>query len=126
MGYDWEEMDSVTVKLKRLYFEISVIGSTFRWLIMENVPIITAEIMFILFLIGFLVGTFALALVVKLIGGALKPTLPSVDAPVRKVVVRRRVVQTTGPAARVGAESVRAIPRPPQSGSRVSEEYLTT
>ena len=119
-------MDSATVKIKPLYFEISVIGSTFRWLIMENVPIITAEIMFILFLIGFLVGTFALALVVKLIGGALKPTLPSVDAPVRKVVVRRRVVQTTGPAARVGAELVRAIPRPPQSGSRVSEEYLTT
>ena len=126
MGYDREEMDSATAKIKRLNFEISVIGSTFPWLIVENVPIITAEIMFILFLVGFLVGTFALSLVVKLIGGALKPTLPSVDAPVRKVVVRRRVVQATGPAARVGAESVRVIPRPPQSGSRVSEEYLTT
>ena len=119
-------MDSATVKIKPLYFEISVIGSTFRWLIMENVPVITAEIMFILFLVGFLVGTFALSLVVKLIGGALKPTFPSLDAPVRKVIVRRRVIEAAGPASRSGAESVRAMPRPLQPGARVNEEYMTT
>ena len=118
-------MDSATAKIKRLDFEISVIGSTFPWLIMENVPVITAEIMFILFLVGFLVGTFALSLVIKLIGGALKPTFPSLNAPVRKVIVRRRVIQATGPACRSGAESVRAVPRPPQPDARLSEEYLT-
>lgn len=93
---------------------------------MENVPVITAEIMFVLFLVGFLVGTLALSLVIKLVGGALKPTFSSHEAPVRKVIVRRRVIQAAGPASRLGAESVRAVPRPPQPDARVSEEYLIT
>ncbi|GAB3740027.1 hypothetical protein GCM10028818_56350 [Spirosoma horti] len=49
--------------------------------------------MFVIFLVGFLVGTYVIALIAKFIGGALKPTLPSLEAPVRKVVVRRRTIQ---------------------------------
>lgn len=56
-------------------------------------PVITAMAMFVIFLVGFLVGTYVIAIIAKFIGGALKPTLPSLEAPVRKVVVRRRTIQ---------------------------------
>jgi hypothetical protein len=57
------------------------------------VPVVITMAMFVIFLVGFLVGTYLIALIAKFIGGALKPTLPSLEAPVRKVVVRRRTIQ---------------------------------
>ncbi|MCX6213754.1 hypothetical protein [Spirosoma sp.] len=56
-------------------------------------PVVITMAMFVIFLVGFLVGTYVIALIAKFIGGALKPTLPSLEAPVRKVVVRRRTIQ---------------------------------
>lgn len=64
-----------------------------------------ATAMFVLVLVGFVVGAFAVACITKFIGGALKPTLPSLDAPVRKVVVRHRTVQAGSQAKTFNQES---------------------
>jgi hypothetical protein len=86
-------MRSARGKITRLNFENSLIDSTFRLLITEDVPVVITMAMFVIFLVGFLVGTYVIALIAKFIGGALKPSLPSLEAPVRKVVVRRRTIQ---------------------------------
>ena len=85
-------------------------------------PVKTAMAMFVIFLVGFLVAAYAIALIVKFIGGALKPTLPSPEAPVRKVVVRRRTVRVV-----TRPEDLQPVkPRPKVVETSVAGPVLTT
>ena len=92
-----------------------------------------ATAMFVLFLVGFLVGTYAIALIAKFIGEALRPTLPSIEAPVQKIVVRRRTVQVGTQAEAVYSQQTpdkmtrsSEKPRPKVTEAGIGKPILTT